>query len=117
MSIPGAVAELNKEIDRLTKIRDSLSQGGAGASQLVLTQPAVTQAVAPKKRKYVRSAKTAAKTPAKSSVPAKKTTAAKKSALVKATAPVKKREISAATRKKMSDATKARAATKAEAAK
>lgn len=107
MSIPGAVVELNKEIERLTKIRDSLLQGSVGVSQ-----PAVSQLVAPQKRRYVRSAKTTAK----SSVPAKKSTAAKRSAAVKASAPVKKRVVSPATRKKMSDAAKARAAAKAEAA-
>ena len=113
MSISGAVAELNKEIERLTKIRDSLLQGSAAVSQ-----PAVGQPVAPQTRKYVRSAKTLAK----SSVPAKKTTAANKSVPVrsvpvKAAPPVKKRLISAATRKKMSDASKARAAKKVEAPK
>jgi hypothetical protein len=108
MSIPGAVLELNKEIERLTKIRDSLLQGSAGISQ-----PAVSQPVAPQKRRYVRSAKT----PAKSAVLAKKSIAAKKTATVKAAAPAKKRVVSPATRKKMSDAAKARAASKAEAAK
>jgi hypothetical protein len=108
MSIPGAVLELNKEIERLTKIRDSLLQGSAGVSQ-----PAVSQPGAPQKRRYVRSPKTAAK----SAVLAKKSIAAKKSAAVKAAAPAKKRVVSPATRKKMSDAAKARAASKAEAAK
>ena len=101
MSIPGAVLELNKEIERLTKIRDSLLQGSAGVSQ-----PAVSQPVAPQKRRYVRSAKTAAK----SAVPAKKSTAAKKSGAVTAAAASKKRVVSPATRKKMSDAAKAEAA-------
>ena len=104
MSIPGAVLELNKEIERLTKIRDSLLQGSAGVSQSAVSQPG-----APQKRRYVRSAKTA--------VLAKKSIAAKKSAAVKAAAPAKKRVVSPATRKKMSDAAKARAASKAEAAK
>ena len=107
MSITGAVTELNKEIERLTKIRDSLLQGSPAG----ISQPAVGQPVAPQKRKYGRSAKPPAKSPAK------KSTSAKKSAEVKAAAPAKKRVISAATRKKMSDAAKARAATKAEAAK
>ena len=107
MSITGAVTELNKEIERLTKIRDSLLQGSPAG----ISQPAASQPVAPQKRKYVRSAKLPAKSPAK------KSTYAKKSAAVKAAAPAKKRVISAATRKKMSDAAKARAATKAEAAK
>lgn len=108
MSIPGAVVELNQEIERLTKIRDSLLQGPAGQSQSVVSQPVASQ-----KRKYVRSAKT----PVRDSVPAEKSAPAKKSAPVKATPPAPKREISAATRKKMSDAAKARAATKSEAAK
>ncbi len=87
MSIPGAVLELNKEIERLTKIRDSLLQGSAGVSQ-----PAVSQPVAPQKRRYVRSAKTAAK----SAVLAKKSIAAKKTATVKVAAPAKKRVVSPA---------------------
>lgn len=108
MSIPGAVVELNQEIERLTKIRDSLLHGLAGQSQSVANQP-----VAPQKRKYVRSAKT----PIWVSVAAKKSAPAKKSVPVKATPSPLKKEISAATRKKMSDAAKARAATKAEATK
>ena len=108
MSIPGAVIELNKEIERLTKIRDSLLHETTG-----LVQSAVSQLVAPQKRKYVRSAEVLDKM----SVPAKKFTAAKKSAPAKASAPAKKREISAATRKKMSDAAKARAAAKSAAVK
>jgi hypothetical protein len=108
MSIPGAVLELNKEIERLTKIRDSLLQGSGGASQ-----PAVSPTVFPQKRRYVRSAKTATK----SAVPAKKSTTAKKSGAVTAAGASKKKIVSPATRKKMSDAAKARAAAKAEAVK
>jgi hypothetical protein len=108
MSITGAVSELNKEIERLTKIRDSLLQGAG-----VATQPAVSPTVAPQKRKYVRAAKTAAK----SAVPAKKSTSAKKSSAVKAAGASKKRVVSAATKKKMSDAAKARFAAKTETAK
>ncbi len=103
MSITGAVTELNKEIERLTKIRDSLLHGSTAG----IVQPAVSQPIAPEKRKYVRSP-----TP-----PAKKSTSTKKSTAVKVAVPAKKRVISPATRKKMSDAAKARAATKAEAAK
>lgn len=103
MSIPGAVIELNKEIERLTKIRDSLLQGSTG-----VTQPAVGQPISSQKRKYVRSAESLAR----SSVPAKKSTVAKKSTPAKAVPAAKNREISAATRKKMSDAAKARAAAK-----
>ena len=44
MSITGAVTELNKEIERLTKIRDSLLQGSpAGISQPAVSQPAPNQ--------------------------------------------------------------------------
>ena len=57
MSITGAVTELNKEIERLTKIRDSLLQGSPAG----ISQPAVSQPVALQKRKYVRSAKPSAK--------------------------------------------------------
>ena len=102
MSITGAVSELNKEIERLTKIRDSLLQG-AGAA----TQPAVSQPVAPQKLRYVRSAKTAAK----SAVPAKRSPLQlKKSSAVEAADASKKRVVTAATRKKMSDAAKTEAA-------
>jgi hypothetical protein len=124
MSIAGAITELNKEIDRLnkeverlTKMRDSLSQGYAGAIPPVLAQPAVEQKAVQGKRKYTRSAKPAVKTAAKTPAPAKKPAIAKKTASVSTAAPANKRIISAATRKKMSDAAKARAAAKAEPAK
>jgi hypothetical protein len=124
MSIPGAITELNKEIDRLnkeaerlTKMRDSLSQGYAGAIPPVVTHPTVEQKAVRGKRKYTRSAKPAVKTPAKSPAPAKKSTVAKKAAPVSTAVPANKRVISAATRKKMSDAAKARAASKAEVTK
>ncbi|QNI30568.1 hypothetical protein H7849_15635 [Alloacidobacterium dinghuense] len=75
MSITGAIAELNKEIERLTKIRDSLAQ------------------VAP--------TGTSAKTASSAST--------KGSASAKTAAPVrKKRVLSAAARKKISEANKAR---------
>jgi hypothetical protein len=109
MSITGAVSELdkeisalNKEISRLTQIRESLLKSPAGDSRSPIRTTGETQ-----KRKYVRSAVT----------PAKKFSTTKKTASVKAAAPVKKRVISAATRKKMSDAAKARAAAKSESAK
>lgn len=127
MSITGAVSELdkeisalNKEISRLTQIRESLLKSPAGESRSPVRTTGKTQ-----KRKYVRSAVT----PAKTSSPAKKSNTTKKAASVKATAPVKapspvkaaapakKRVISAATRKKMSDAAKARAAAKSESTK
>src|ERR1700686_4377476 len=107
MSITGAVTELNKEIERLTKIRDSLLQGSPAG----ISQPAVSQPVAPQKRKYVRSAKLPAKSPAK------KSTSAKKSATGRAPPPAKKGVILAAPRRKLPGAERAGAATKAEAAK
>jgi hypothetical protein len=124
MSIAGAITELNKEIDRLnkeverlTKMRDSLSQGYAGTIPPVVAPPAVQQKAVKAKRKYTRSARPAAKTPAKTPAPAKKSAIAKKTASVSTTAPANKRIISAVTRKKMSDAAKARTAAKAEPAK
>lgn len=90
MSISGAVSELNKEIERLTKLRDALLEGSPG------TEP-------------VRSA-TAAST--------RKPRAAKKAATVakpvatKKSSPAKKRTLSAAGRKRISDANKARWAAK-----
>ncbi|MGB0125961.1 MAG: hypothetical protein WBP63_21130 [Silvibacterium sp.] len=87
MSIPRAVAELNEEIERLTKIRDSLLQG---ASE---TEP-----------------------PRRVTVATKKATAAKKSVAVKKSTPPKKRTMSAAGRKRISDAAKARWAAKRKAA-
>jgi hypothetical protein len=124
MSIAGAITELNKEIDRLnkeverlTKMRDSLSQGYAGSIPPVVSQPAVEPKTVQGKRKYTRSAKPAVKTLAKSPAAAKKSAIAKKTASVSTATPATKRIISAATRKKMSDAAKARAASKTEPAK
>ncbi len=121
MSIIGAVSELdkeisalNREISRLTQIRESLLKCPVGESRSPVRPAGETQ-----KRKYVRSVVTPAKTssPGKKSSATKKTASVSASASVKATAPAKKRVISAATRKKMSDAAKARAAVKSEAAK
>jgi hypothetical protein len=72
MSITGAVAELNQEIERLTKIRDSLLQGTPGQDAARTHAGAVPAA------------------------PAKKA------------APRTKRVLSAAGRKKISEASKAR---------
>ena len=72
MSITGAVAELNQEIERLTKIRDSLLQGPPGQDAA---------------RPHAR---------AGAAAPAKKA------------APRTKRVLSAAGRKKISEASKAR---------
>jgi|SRR5580692_3876734 hypothetical protein len=93
MSINGAVTELNKEIERLTKIRDSLLQGASAGTTSGGTAPAATVAKKPGPKPGV-----------------KKSISVKKS--VKAPAEVGKRVFSAATRKKMSDAAKARAAAK-----
>ena len=113
MSITGAVSELdkeisvlNKEISRLTQIRGSLLKSPAGESRSIVSTTDKTQ-----KRKYVRSPVVVAKTssPVKKSSAKKKDASVKAHASVKAAAPVKKRVVSAATRKKMSDAAKARA--------
>lgn len=90
MSITGAVNELNKEIDRLTKFRDALLEGSPGTS--------VTHAVTTK--------------PGRKPGPAKKSAAGKKSTTVKKPSPSKKRTMSAAGRKAISDAAKARWAAK-----
>jgi hypothetical protein len=124
MSIAGAITELNKEIgrlnkevERLTKMRDSLSQGYEGTIPPVVAPPTVEQKAVKGKRKYTRSAKPVVKTPAKTTAPAKKSAIAKKTVSVSTTAPANKRIVSAATRKKMSDAAKTRAAAKVETAK
>jgi hypothetical protein len=84
MSITGAVAELNKEIERLTKIRDSLLQGvsAPGASS--------TAIVSAKKPEPQKSAGLRAVVAGKKFVPAKK------------------RVMSAAAKKKISETLKAR---------
>jgi hypothetical protein len=108
MSISGAVAELNKEIERLTQIRDSLLQGASESA----TRGSVAAAPATAAKKSASGRKPGPKRPGP-----KKPVAEKKSVPAKTTAPAVKRVISAATRKKMSDAAKARAAKKASAAK
>jgi hypothetical protein len=80
MSITGAVNELNKEIERLTKLRDALLEGSS--------EVAVTRA-----------------TPGRKPGPAKKSAVAKKASQ---SALPKKRMLSAAGRKRISDAAKAR---------
>jgi hypothetical protein len=92
MSIQAAANELTKEIERLTKIRDSLLVGVA-----TLTVP-VAPVAAPSAKKATK--KTAAKKAAKR--------AAKKVATT--VAPAKKRVMSEATKKKISDGHKRRAA-------
>jgi hypothetical protein len=84
MSIIGAVNELNKEIERLTKLRDALQEGSS--------QVAVTRA-----------------TPGRKLGPAKKSAVAKKTSQ---SASPRKRMLSAAGRKRISDAAKARWAAK-----
>lgn len=98
MSISGAVVELNKEIERLTQIRDSLLQG---ASESTTQGRATATSIAPARKSG----------PAKKPGP-KKSASAKKSVPVKTSAPAGKRVVSAATRKKMSDAAKARSSAK-----
>jgi hypothetical protein len=114
MSISGAVAELdkelaslNKEIARITQIRESLVQEAAKSG----TRGGATLAPAAPAKKAVARKKPGPKPGSKKSAPAKK------SASAKAVTPPAKRVISAATRKKMSDAAKARAAAKASEAK
>jgi hypothetical protein len=88
MSITGAVAELNKEIERLTKIRDSLLQG---------VSPPGTTATVPAKRPESQ----------------KKSAGLTTSVSAKKSVPAKKRVMSAAAKKKISETLKARwAATK-----
>ncbi len=94
MSILAAVNELNKEIERITKIRDSLLVGTTA-----LSVPVAPVAASPAKK---AAKKTSAKKVAKK--------AAKKAATVSAVAPAKKRVMSAATKKKISEAHKRRAA-------
>jgi hypothetical protein len=94
MSIQAAANELTKEIERLTKIRDSLLVGVATPSV-----PDAPVAAPPAK-------KAAKKTTAKKA--AKK--AAKKPATATAVGPAKKRVMSEATKKKISDGHKRRAA-------
>jgi DNA mismatch repair ATPase MutS len=88
MSITGAVEELNKEIERLTKLRDALRQGSL--------EGAVARAAAGRR-----------------SGSAKKSAAVKKSSQ---SVPTEKRTLSSAGRKRMSDAAKARWAARKKAA-
>jgi hypothetical protein len=90
MSIQAAANELTKEIERLTKIRDSLLVGGStpGVPVAPVPAPAAKKATAKKVAKK----------------------AAKKTATVTAVAPTKKRVMSEATKKKISDGHKRRAA-------
>ena len=83
MSITGAVAELNKEIERLTKIRDSLLQGASVPG-------------------------TIATVPAKRPEPQKKSAGLTTAVAAKKSVPAKKRVMSAAAKKKISEALKAR---------
>ena len=77
MSITGAVAELNKEIERLTKIRDSLLQGASVPG-------------------------TIATVPAKRPEPQKKSAGLTTAVAAKKSVPAKKRVMSAAAKKKIS---------------
>ncbi len=90
MSISGAVSELNEEIERLTKLRDALLEGSPETTPVHATTAASTR----------------------KSKPAKKAATAAKSVAAKKSSPAKKRTLSAAGRKRISDAAKARWATK-----
>jgi hypothetical protein len=90
MSIAGAVNELNKEIERLTKLRDALLEGSPNTS--------IPAAATVK--------------PGRKPGSAKKAAAVKKSAAVKTSSLPKKRTLSPAGRKAISDAAKARWANK-----
>ena len=94
MSIQAAANELTKEIERLTKIRDSLLVGGSTPGVPVAPAPASPAKKAAKKATAKKGAKKAAK----------------KTATVTAVAPAKKRVMSEATKKKISDGHKRRAA-------
>ena len=103
MSISGAVVELNKEIDhltkeieRITKVRDSLLHGASGRSGSGI--PPTTATTAPvSRRDYARSAGPANAASAKKAVP------------VKQAAPgAKKRSMSPEGKKRISDANKKR---------
>ncbi len=104
MSISSAVEqlvkELNKEIDRMTKLRDTLLATGPGeASQAILS--AASKSTPVKKRAYTKRAVSAKAVKTKKAVPVKKTAPT-----------VKKRVMSAETKKRISEAHKKRAAAK-----
>jgi len=85
MSIAGAVSELNKEIERLTNLRDALLEGS----------PGTVNAASTRKPRAAKKAATAAK-----------------SVVAKKSSPAQKRTLSVAGRKAISDAAKARWAAK-----
>ncbi len=100
MSIRGAVQELNKEIQRITDIRDALMHAETDrVNQQVRVSLTKAADKAPVRRRTA--VVTPERTPAKTSAP-KKATSKRKLAT--------KRIVSEATRKKMSDAAKARSA-------
>ena len=103
MSIRGAVSELSKEIERLTAIRDSLLQ----AESKSIARDAGTAALRPPTKRV-----TAKKSSGKKAASTKKATRGNRSALQNATAAATKRVVSEATRKKMSDAARARSQAK-----
>ncbi len=98
MSIRGAVSELNNEIQRLTEIRDSLLQAesGRGVRGSGLTATDGKSAVAKKTGTPKKAAPTRVGSAPKTKVIKRKSAT--------------KRVVSDATRKKMSDAAKARSA-------
>jgi hypothetical protein len=93
MSIQAAANELTKEIERLTKIRDSLLVG--------VTTPTISVATVATPLAKRAAKKATAKTAAKKS--------ATKAATKSAAAPAKKRVMSEATKKKISEGHKRRA--------
>lgn len=100
MSIRGAVSELNNEIQRLTEIRDSLLQAeserevrGSGLAATASKSAVAKKTVTPKKAAPIKVG------------PAHKTTMIKQKSAAK-------RVVSDATRKKMSEAARARSAAK-----
>lgn len=103
MSIHGAVSELNEEIRRLTEIRDSLLQ--AESDGQMRSPGSTAESPTAKKPRAAKKTATAKKTAPVKSGPTKRTPSTNQKA-------VGKRFVSDATRKKMSEAAKARSAVK-----
>ncbi len=104
MSIPAAVAELNKEIAQLDKKKERLV--GLRDALLKEDTEAVNSTSVPVPAKRGPAAKKS--TTAKKSAAVKKAAPAKKSVVVKKAAPAKKRTLSPEGRKRIADAARAR---------